>query len=331
MRTAYYQFVMDFTAIRYLVAGDFQQTDRLIEKCLDSRVDLISQIGAHITQGGGKRLRPLLTLLCAKALDYLGDNHIKLAAIIELIHTATLLHDDVVDASTQRRGQDTANTIWGNTASVLTGDFLYSRTFELMVDIGDMEILRILAATSNQIAEGEMLQLLNCHRPETSEADYLTVIENKTAKLFEAACLTPAVLAGCAESLRTHFAQFGMYLGITFQLVDDILDYTASAEQMGKNLGDDLREGKPTLPLIYALTEADAVSRGVIEEAIKQGSVEQLKIVQKTIQQTGAIDYTRNKALHYAQLAVDSLQALPSSDAQQAMMSLAKLSVTRSH
>ncbi|UCC56004.1 MAG: polyprenyl synthetase family protein, partial [Gammaproteobacteria bacterium] len=246
---------MNVEALRALVAEDVAAVDALIRERLTSDVALINQLSAYIINSGGKRLRPLLVLLAARACNVRGNQHINLAAVIEFIHTATLLHDDVVDASQRRRGNLTANTVWGNEAAVLVGDFLYSRAFEMMVDANDMRIMDILSHTTNAIAEGEVLQLLNCHDADTSEAHYLEVVRRKTAKLFEAAAQIGAVLGNQPEPVEAALANYGMHLGIAFQLIDDVLDYSASPEETGKNLGDDLAEGNPTLPLIHAMCQ----------------------------------------------------------------------------
>ncbi|MDH3563306.1 MAG: polyprenyl synthetase family protein, partial [Gammaproteobacteria bacterium] len=262
---------MDYEAIKALVRDDLRAVDREIEARLQSDVALINQMGSYIVQSGGKRLRPVLVLLGSRAFGYQGHDHIRLAAIIEFIHTATLLHDDVVDASELRRGHTTANTIWGNEASVLVGDFLYSRAFEMMVEVGSMRIMEILAHTTNTIAEGEVLQLLNCHDAETTEQRYLEVVSRKTAKLFEAAARIGAILGGQPEATETALAAYGMHLGVAFQLVDDALDYSASPEDTGKNLGDDLAEGKPTLPLIHAINTGTPEQSQLLRKAIENG------------------------------------------------------------
>ncbi|MCR4301723.1 MAG: polyprenyl synthetase family protein, partial [Sulfuricaulis sp.] len=244
---------MDYEAIKALVRDDLRAVDREIEARLQSDVALINQMGSYIVHSGGKRLRPVLVLLGSRTFGYQGEDHIRLAAIIEFIHTATLLHDDVVDASELRRGHTTANTIWGNEASVLVGDFLYSRAFEMMVEVGSLRVMEILAHTTNTIAKGEVMQLLNCHDPETTEEHYIEVIRNKTAKLFQAAAQLAAVISGQSLQIEQDMAAYGMHLGTAFQLVDDALDYGRTNHDLGKNIGDDLAEGKPTLPLIYTL------------------------------------------------------------------------------
>ncbi|HSP01255.1 MAG TPA: polyprenyl synthetase family protein, partial [Thioalkalivibrio sp.] len=284
---------MDLDQIRELVTDDMNAVNDRIRERLQSSVVLINQLGHYIINSGGKRLRPLLVLLSARACGNTDARHVDLAAIIEFIHTATLLHDDVVDASELRRGRETANALFGNEASVLVGDFLYSRAFEMMVDIGSMRVMEILARTTNTIAEGEVLQLLNCHEADTTEARYMEVIQSKTAKLFEAAARIGAVLGGQPEPVERAMADYGMHLGTAFQLIDDVLDYGASSEEMGKNMGDDLAEGKPTLPLIHAMGVGDAAQAGVIREAIEQGGREYAERVLEIIQATGSLDYTR--------------------------------------
>jgi len=302
--------------------------DRIRER-LQSSVVLINQLGHYIITSGGKRLRPLLVLLSARACGNTDARHVDLAAIIEFIHTATLLHDDVVDASELRRGRETANALFGNEASVLVGDFLYSRAFEMMVDIGSMRVMEILARTTNTIAEGEVLQLLNCHDADTTEARYMEVIQSKTAKLFEAAARIGAVLGGQPEPVERAMAAYGMHLGTAFQLIDDVLDYGASSEEMGKNMGDDLAEGKPTLPLIHAMGVGDAAQAGVIREAIEEGGREYAERVLEIIQATGSLDYTRAVAEAEADRAAQSLGALPDSPERQALEALARFSVSR--
>lgn len=320
---------MELSAIRLLVEAEMRAVDEHIVRHLRSDVVLINQLGSYIVDSGGKRLRPLLALLSAKACDYTGTGHIGLAAIVELIHTATLLHDDVVDDSQLRRNRETANAIWGNEAAVLVGDFLYTRAFQMMVDLGSMRILDILAQATNTIAEGEVLQLINCNDPDTTEASYMEVIHSKTAKLFEAATQIGAVLAGRPESEERAMAAYGMHAGTAFQLIDDVLDYRASAEQMGKNVGDDLAEGKPTLPLIYAMRSGSESQRGVIREAIEQGGLDRLDEVLDAIESTGAIAYTESIARREAQLAASQLDVLPDSPYKEALVSLTRVAVER--
>jgi octaprenyl-diphosphate synthase len=322
---------MNFNAIRQLVAQDMQAVDDLIRQRLYSDVVLINQLSQYIIGSGGKRLRPLLALLVARACGYKDTHHIDVAAIIEFIHTATLLHDDVVDESDMRRGQETANNVWGNQAAVLVGDFLYSRSFEMMVSIGSMRVMEILSTTTNIIAEGEVMQLLNCHDADTTEQRYMDVIHSKTARLFEAATQLGAVLAEKSAVEEKALAKYGMHLGTAFQLVDDVLDYSASSEEMGKNVGDDLAEGKPTLPLIIALQRSTGEQAQLIRNAIENGGLEHIDAIQQAIRDTEALEYTMDKARAEALLAVDSLQVLPESDYKTALASLSWLAVNRSH
>lgn len=322
---------MNINEIRTLIGKDMESVDQLIRRQLRSEVVLINQLGAYIINSGGKRLRPLTVLLAAHACGYEGTAHCDVAAIIEFIHTATLLHDDVVDDSTLRRGQETANTIWGNEASVLVGDFLYSRSFQMMVAIRSMRIMDILANTTNTIAEGEVMQLLNCHDPDTTEEQYLEVIRSKTAKLFEAAAQLGAVLAERPEPEEQALAKYGMHLGTAFQLIDDMLDYSASNLEIGKNIGDDLAEGKPTLPLIYAIRNGFPEQAAMIREAILHGGLENISAVTKTIENTGAITYTAELARREADLGIEALQQLPDSPYREALISLAEFSVNRTY
>jgi octaprenyl-diphosphate synthase len=322
---------MEIPETRALIKDDMQAVDQLIQRKLRSDVVLINQLAAYIIGSGGKRLRPIIVLLAAQACNYRGDNHIQVAAIIEFIHTATLLHDDVVDGSDLRRGQETANAIWGNEASVLVGDFLYSRSFQMMVEIGNMRVMEILADTTNTIAEGEVMQLLNCHDPHTTEVKYLEVIRSKTAKLFEAAARLGAVLAERPEREEQALAYYGGYLGTAFQLIDDVLDYSASSEEIGKNIGDDLAEGKPTLPLIHALTHGSPAEGRIIREAIEKGGRDNIGVVIKTVESTGAIEYTSKLARENAEMAVAALKDISESSYKQALMALADFSVNRTN
>ena len=320
---------MDIAHIRAPIADDLQAVNALIRRELHSDVVLINQLASYIIDSGGKRLRPVTVLLATRACGYAGDAHIAAAAIVEFIHTATLLHDDVVDESSLRRGRQTANAIWGNQASVLVGDFLYSRSFQMMVDIGSMRVMEILADTTNTIAEGEVLQLLNCHDADTSEERYMAVIHSKTAKLFEAAAQLGAVLADRPREEELALGRYGMHLGTAFQLIDDVLDYSASSAELGKNIGDDLAEGKPTLPLIHAMRHGTAEEARVIREAIEQGGLEYIDIVTRTIESTGALDYTARLASDEADRAIASLAMLPESPAREAMLGLARFAVSR--
>jgi octaprenyl-diphosphate synthase len=314
-----------------LIAHDMKAVNLLIEQRLQSDVVLINQLSHYIINSGGKRLRPILVLLSAGAFGYKGDQHINLAAIIEFIHTATLLHDDVVDASEVRRGNETANTIWGNEAAVLVGDFLYSRAFQMMVDADSMRIMTILSNATNVIAEGEVLQLLNCNDPNTTEQRYLDVIRFKTAKLFEAAAQLGAVLNHASPEQEEAMARYGMHLGTAFQLVDDVLDYSSSAEEMGKNIGDDLAEGKPTLPLIRAMTVGRPEHAAMIRQAIHEGGRDYIQDVTQAIQATDALAYTADKARQEADTAISMLNVIPQSRFKEALITLAEFSVSRTY
>jgi len=321
---------MQIDNIKALVAEDMQAVDAVIQHRLSSEVVLVNQLSQYIVNSGGKRLRPLLSLMSSQAYGYRGEHHHTLAAIIEFIHTATLLHDDVVDESELRRGRETANALFGNAASVLVGDFLYSRAFEMMVDVGSMKVMQILAETTNVIAEGEVMQLMNCHDAGTTEQRYLDVIHAKTAKLFEAATRLGAVLCDRPASEEQAMASYGMHLGTAFQLIDDVLDYSSSSEEMGKNVGDDLAEGKPTLPLIYAMRNGTEEQSKVVRKAIEEGGLNYLDQVMDAIRQTGAIEYTEKTAQQEAELAIQQLEHLPASEYKEAMTWLAKYSVDRS-
>jgi len=322
---------MEIQDVLDLIADDKQAVDRLIQQRLASNVVLIDQISHYIINSGGKRLRPVLVLLAARALGYQGNQHIDLAAVVEFIHTATLLHDDVVDASELRRGQQSANAVFGNEASVLVGDFLYSRAFQMMVDVGSMRVMQILSDATNTIAEGEVLQLLNCHDPDTTEERYMDVIHYKTAKLFEAATQLGAVLAGRPVDEERAMARYGMHLGTAFQLIDDVLDYSASSEQLGKNIGDDLAEGKPTLPLIYAMRHGTAQQAALIRSAIENGGRENMAEITAAIESTGAIAYTSRSARQEADRALAELANFPDSPYKQALAALAEFSVARAY
>jgi len=302
--------------------------NRLVVQRLGSDVALVNQVAHHIIHSGGKRLRPLTVLLAAKASGYDGDSHIPAAAIVEFIHTATLLHDDVVDASGLRRGQETANALFGNQASVLVGDFLYSRSFQMMVELGEIRILDVLADATNTIAEGEVLQLMNCNNPDITEADYLEVIYRKTAKLFEAGTRIGAILAG-EKASEQPLILYGRHLGQAFQLVDDALDYGATTQELGKNIGDDLAEGKPTLPLIYAMKNGSAAERHMIREAIETGGTQNLTSIQLAIETSGGLRYTAERAQQEAELAVRALDDLADTPFKGALRGLAEFSVRR--
>lgn len=318
-----------------VVADDFNAVNQRIIEQLHSDVGLVENIGHYLIDAGGKRLRPLLVLLITRALGYSDThsdkNNLDLAAIIEFIHTATLLHDDVVDVSSLRRGRPTANAEWGNAPSVLVGDFLYSRAFQMMVAIGSMDIMAILSDTTNVISEGEVQQLVNAKNPDTDEANYFSVIHKKTAALFEGACETAAVLANATQEEREQLRQYGYHLGLAFQLIDDALDYEGDAEALGKNVGDDLAEGKPTLPLIEAMKRGTNDERELIANAIRAGDAEQLDNVVKIVRATGALEYTNDSAHKQADLAIAALQKLPDNKYRTAMMDLARFAVGRDH
>ena len=322
---------MDLSAIRAPVSEDLQAVDELILQRLQSNVVLINQIGHYIVGSGGKRLRPLLVLHAARACGYRGERHIDMATIVEFIHTATLLHDDVVDGSELRRNRDTANAVWGNEASVLVGDFLYSRAFEMMVDVGIMRVMDVLSHATNRIAEGEVLQLLNTRDPDTDESRYMEVIMRKTATLFEAGTRLGAVLAESPDYIEEAMAAYGLNLGIAFQLIDDALDYAADQGEMGKRLGDDLEEGKPTLPVIHAMSMGTAEQRQMLREAIEHGGRERIDEVAAVIATTNAITYTAELARGYARLAQEALAVLAPSDATDALAALADFAVARSY
>jgi octaprenyl-diphosphate synthase len=319
----------DFAHVRDLAAADMQRVDALIRQRLSSDVVLINQIADHIIASGGKRLRPMLHVLAAGAAGYTGEQQIKLAAVIEFIHTSTLLHDDVVDESDLRRGRKTANALWGNAASVLVGDFLYSRSFQLMVELDDMRIMRILADTTNTIAEGEVLQLLNIGNADVSEAAYLAVIERKTAVLFAAATELGGILGGLPETQVAALRRYGMELGYAFQIADDLLDYLSDAGTLGKNIGDDLAEGKPTLPLIYALEKANPEQAQSLRHAIEHGGLDSLDRIIASIRDSGALERTRDRALLHARAAREALAALPASAYRDALATLTDYSVQR--
>lgn len=322
---------MSFESVKALVADDLSEIDRVIRRRLASDVVLVNQIGEYIIGSGGKRLRPLVVVIAAKACGYSGVRHAEAAAVIEFIHTATLLHDDVVDGSTLRRGRDTANAVWGNGASVLVGDYVYSRAFEMMVSLGSMRIMDVMASATNKIAEGEVLQLMNAHDPETTEQRYFDVIYRKTAKLFEAGAQVAAILAESAPEVEDAMTRYGRHIGTAFQLVDDVLDYRSDREALGKNLGDDLAEGKPTLPLIYALQHGNEAQRTIIRTAIEQGSVADLQRITDAIESTGGLAYTARLARREATSAIEALAALPDSSFKDALRELADFAVNRNH
>jgi octaprenyl-diphosphate synthase len=314
--------------LRGLVEDDWAGVNRLIFKRLGSDVALVNQVAHHIIHHGGKRLRPLAVLLSARACGCEHGDHIAAAAIIEFIHTATLLHDDVVDNSGLRRGQQTANSLFGNEASVLVGDFLYSRAFQMMVEIKELRVLEVLANATNTIAEGEVLQLMNCNNPDITEADYMEVIYRKTAKLFEAGARIGSILAQQSE-MEPSLVSYGRHLGLAFQLVDDALDYDAKPEELGKNIGDDLADGKPTLPLIYAMKYGTAAERHMIREAIESGSTQNLRSIQLAIETSGGLRYTAERAEIEADRAVTALELLPRSKFKDGLIELAEFAVKR--
>lgn len=320
---------LSFDDVMALSRRDMQAVDQLISTSLRSDVALVSQVSQYIVMSGGKRLRPVIVLLAARAFGYQGEQHVRAAAIIEFIHTATLLHDDVVDSSSRRRGQDSANAVFGNQASVLVGDFLYSRAFQMMVDMDSMRIMQILADATNTIAAGEVMQLMNVHDPDTSEEDYRQVIYRKTARLFEAGAQIAAVLGGRSGADEAAMMRYGQHLGTAFQLVDDALDFNASAEELGKNLGDDLAEGKTTLPLIYAMENGNANDKALIREAILEGGLEHLDAITAIIESTGALQYTARCAREAADLAIDALSDMPESEYKQALIAIADFAVKR--
>lgn len=322
---------MSINQIRACVSEDLKATDQLILSRLSSDVALINQIGHHIIQSGGKRVRPLIVLLAAKACGYEGVHHHTMAAVVEFIHTSTLLHDDVVDEADTRRGQATANANWGNAASVLVGDFLYSRSFQLMVEPQNLRILSLMAETTNIIAAGEVLQLLNCHDADTDSERYFQVIYRKTAKLFEASAQLGAVLANQPLAVEQALSTYGKELGNAYQLIDDVLDYAADETELGKTLGKDLAEGKPTLPLILALARSDSAEQALIRCAIEQGNTDNLSEITAIIHKTNALNDTKQAAEDAVDRAIAALAVLPDSDYKTALIDLAKLSVNRSH
>lgn len=314
-----------------VVENDFGAVNQLILESLSSHVPLVEEISNYLIEAGGKRLRPILVLLSAKACGYQQTQHISLAAIIEFLHTAMLLHDDVVDASDLRRGRKTVNAAWGNPASVLVGDFLHSRAFEMMVEIGDMKVMQILSHATNTIAEGEVQQLTNIRNPRITEADYLQVISRKTAMLFEAASHSGAVLAHGTLEQQTALQAYGLHLGRAFQLVDDVLDYKGTADDMGKNIGDDLAEGKATLPLIVAMRDGEPDQADFVRQAILNGGVENLDRIAQIVEAAGGLKYTSELAARETTAAIESLAALPDSPYKTAMLNLAEFSISRNH
>lgn len=322
---------MDLKNIQALSQTDMTAVNELIYSQLSSEVALINQLGIYIVNAGGKRMRPMLSVLTARALGYSGEEHISLAAIIEFIHTATLLHDDVVDESHMRRGRETANAIFGNSASVLVGDFLYTRSFQMMTQLNNMKVMNILSDATNIVAEGEVLQLMNCNNADTTEESYMQVIYCKTAKLFEAATRLAAVISNQPAEIEKAMQNYGMHLGTAFQLVDDIMDYTADAKEMGKNVGDDLAEGKPTLPLLYAMNNGSDTQKQLIRDAIEKGNgMDNLDEILKAMHDTGSLVYTQKQAEIEADKAIQALQVLPKSEHKSALIALAHIAANRS-
>ena len=322
---------MTIEKIRGLVTADFGAVDRIIQDRLHSSIALVDQVAKYIIHSGGKRLRPLLVLLAARACGHNGARHTEAAAIIEFIHTATLLHDDVVDGSSMRRGRETANEVFGNPTSVLVGDFLYSRAFQMMVKLDRMPIMKILADATNAIAEGEVLQLMTARDPNTTEARYFEVIHRKTARLFQAGAQTAAVLSDAPPAIEDALARYGKHIGTAFQLVDDALDYKADETSLGKHLGDDLAEGKPTLPLIYALQRGDDGQRAMIRQAIEHGGLDRLDEITRAVASLGGLAYTAELAQCEADQALAALTPLPASDFKEGLSELARFAVARKH
>lgn len=322
--------------IQALAQKDMQEVDQAILAELNSEVPLINQLGYYIISGGGKRIRPLIAVLAANAIGYTSKKHITSAAFIEFVHTASLLHDDVVDESDKRRGRDTANAAFGNAASVLVGDYIYTRSFQMMTSVDSLKILKIMSSATNVLAEGEVQQLMNCNNPETTEAEYMMVIYSKTARLFEAATQCVAIVADASPEVETALQDYGRYLGTAFQLVDDVLDYSANAEKLGKNVGDDLAEGKPTLPLLHAMHQAKAAGneagyqliRQAIEEGGKRDAINEVLAI---MAEHKSLDHAMQRARDEAQKAVDAIAILPDSEYKTALASLAYLSVDRSY
>ncbi len=321
--------MQNFDDIRNLLKDDLEQTDLLLQSRLSSNVALINQMSSYIIGAGGKRLRPLLLLLCARATNYQGEHHRLMAVVIELIHTATLLHDDIVDESETRRGKETANEVWGNAASVLVGDFLYSRSFEMMVEPGSMEIMRILSKATNEIAQGEVLQLLNCQNSDLTQDEYYQVIERKTAVLFQAATQIGGILSKVETEQELALKNYGLHLGNAFQIIDDVLDYESNSETMGKEVGDDLSEGKTTLPMIYALANTSGADKQLLEDAINNADNSKITQVIQILQSVDAFGYTRQQAKKSAELAKASLDNIQSSPYKEALILLCDLSLAR--
>ena len=322
--------MQNFIEIQVLMKNELDQMNKILVNRLDSNVDLINQMSHYIISSGGKRIRPLLLLLCARATDYDGDYHYSMAVVIELIHTATLLHDDVVDQSTTRRGQETANELWGNAPSVLVGDFLYSRAFEIMVEPNSMEIMKILSKATNQISEGEVLQLLNIKNANVTQKEYYRVIERKTACLFKAACQIAGILSNSNQKVIEAMGKFGMHLGNAFQIIDDTLDYESDSNIIGKEVGDDLSEGKVTLPMIYALEKTTKSDKKILTDAIQNADASKINQVVEILMNVNAFQYSRDIANKESNMALESIDILPSSKYKTALKLLCKLSLERS-
>ncbi len=321
---------MDFNAIQALTADDMTKVNETIHAQLNSNVSLINQLGFYIVSSGGKRIRPLLALISAKALGYQGQDHITAASFVEFIHTATLLHDDVVDESDMRRGKETANAAFGNAASVLVGDYIYTRSFQMMTGLGSLKILKLMSDAVNVIAEGEVQQLMNCNNPDTTEESYMDVIYSKTARLFEAATQIGALLVDAPKETENALQNYGRYLGTAFQLIDDVMDYTSDGKEMGKNVGDDLAEGKPTLPLLYAMHNGTPEQAVMIREAIEHSNgMERLNEIMAAMHETGSLDYTTRRAEQEADKAITELSIIPESEYKQALITLAHMAVRR--
>ncbi|MEC6824305.1 octaprenyl diphosphate synthase [Photobacterium piscicola] len=321
---------MDFKAIQALTANDMAEVDAKIQAQLNSDVALINQLGFYIVNSGGKRIRPMLAVLTARALGYDGDKHTTAAAFVEFIHTATLLHDDVVDESDMRRGKETANAAFGNAASVLVGDYIYTRSFQMMTSLRSLRILDIMSEATNVIAEGEVLQLMNCNDPDTTETSYMQVIYSKTARLFEASTQIAAIIADASAEVEIALQEYGRYLGTAFQLIDDVLDYVADGKEMGKNVGDDLAEGKPTLPLLHAMHNGDQAQSAMIRDAIVHANgMDKLDDILACMRQHGSLEYTQQRAEQEAQKAIAALAPIAESDYKQALITLAHMAVQR--
>jgi octaprenyl-diphosphate synthase len=321
---------MNLEQINELTAQDMAAVNETILSQLNSDVSLINQLGYYIISGGGKRIRPMIAILAARALGYEGSQHVTIAALIEFIHTATLLHDDVVDESDMRRGKATANAAFGNAASVLVGDFIYTRAFQMMTSLGSLRVLELMSEAVNVIAEGEVLQLMNCNDPDITEESYMHVIYSKTARLFEAAAQSSGILAGATAAEEQALQAYGRYIGTAFQLIDDLLDYSADGQTLGKNVGDDLSEGKPTLPLLHAMRHGNTQQAAMIREAIEQGNGRHLlEPVLETMRQCGSLEWTRNRAEEEADKAIAALQALPETPWRSALEALAHMAVQR--